>query len=529
VEYKDASRAFPVADLERPAWGLITVVRTEMLEGYTSYFTTTRVQFVVDNFVAAVVVSRFDVEDATQPAIDLARKLRQRVQAVKAGKFDDDAAARLTVPDLLVLSADAMADENSLHLGALREFRIGGEETAIRLDYDVALPDRALGYIEAPDVPAVEVFVDARAAFYRERGSLWRCLDEISSGDPVLLGFAIPDLKQLLGLALVQMVDGQVVNPLDHKESGGSWTIRTEIQASQFVDLVPELLGPRSYLRHLYPNIGEGRVRLEYVVRQEDYWLTDVGYEINLPVPGDQVLIRHEMSIAASDATFPETRLLPLCSQYEDPPCKGSRLATCLAPAREIRAPAVPDNACDGSRPRVCIVPIGAVSKKMLDAVVDGLRLKFDAEIKVAPAQSAPKIEELREQVADLRLWNLLGTQYSRWFNDPVVTMIAITPVDMFSERNPNLRYLFGQRFGENDKSRWGVVSTFQMDNASFNLPEDEALLQSRLTKLLMKYILSMHYGLEDSADPSSVMYGAINSALDLDRMSGEVPAGFRR
>jgi predicted Zn-dependent protease len=107
--------------------------------------------------------------------------------------------------------------------------------------------------------------------------------------------------------------------------------------------------------------------------------------------------------------------------------------------------------------------------------------------------------------------------------------MIAITPIDMFSERNPNLRYLFGQRFGESERHRWGVVSTFQMDNSSFKLPEDEALLQSRLTKLLMKYILSMHYGLEDSRDPSSVMYGAINSALDLDRMSSEVPADFKR
>jgi hypothetical protein len=38
-----------------------------------------------------------------------------------------------------------------------------------------------------------------------------------------------------------------------------------------------------------------------------------------------------------------------------------------------------------------------------------------------------------------------------------------------------------------------------------------------------------MHYGLEDSRDPSSVMYGAINSVLDLDRMSNEVPADFKR
>jgi predicted Zn-dependent protease len=500
-----------------------------MLEGYTSYFTTTRVQFVVEDVVAAVMVARFDVEDATQTAKDIARKLRQRVQAVKAGKFDDDAAARLTASDLLVLSTDAMVDESRLHLDALRQFRIGGDEAAVRLDYDVAFPDQALGYIEAPDVPAVEVYVDARAAFYRERGSLWRCLDEVASGDPVQLGFALPDIKQLLGLAQVQRIDGQPAKPLDYADSGGTWTIRTEIDASEFVDVVPELLGPNSYLRHAYPNIGGGRVRLEYVIRQEDYWLTDVNYEMSLPVPGDQVLIRHEMSIAASDATFPETRLLPLCTQYEDPPCKGSRLATCLAPDREIRAPSVPNNACDGSRPRVCIVPVGAVSKKMLDEVVEGLRLKFDVEIKIAPAQSAPRLDELREQVADLRLWNLLGTQYPRWFNDPAVTMIAITPIDMFSERNPNLRYLFGQRFGESERHRWGVVSTFQMDNSSFKLPEDEALLQSRLTKLLMKYILSMHYGLEDSRDPSSVMYGAINSALDLDRMSSEVPADFKR
>jgi hypothetical protein len=66
----------------------------------------------------------------------------------------------------------------------------------------------------------------------------------------------------------------------------------------------------------------------------------------------------------------------------------------------------------------------------------------------------------------------------------------------------------------------YAVISTARMNPLSFGEPADPTLLMYRLRKMATRYIAVIHFKLHYSGNPRSVVYEAIRSQHDLDRMT---------
>jgi predicted Zn-dependent protease len=109
------------------------------------------------------------------------------------------------------------------------------------------------------------------------------------------------------------------------------------------------------------------------------------------------------------------------------------------------------------------------------------------------------------------------------------LTTIVITGADIYLPSQPGWRYAFGmmrdyatQASGES--AGIGVISYFRMDNRVYGLRPDKGRLNSRLRKLVTKYVGVMHYELETTPDPDSVLYNSILGVDDLDHMGERLP-----
>jgi predicted Zn-dependent protease len=191
-----------------------------------------------------------------------------------------------------------------------------------------------------------------------------------------------------------------------------------------------------------------------------------------------------------------------------------------------LASPAIPAGSCDGPGRRVCIVPVGRVSADLLFAVVERVKgLVPDAPIAIAPAVVASGMELSREQMSDTAILGNVQKVYNRMFQDPNVVLIAITPIDMYSAADPQNHFVFGVRRGPfEDGGGLGVMSYWRMDDANYGKIPDAELLEERLSKLVLKYVLTLHLKLPDTSDPTSLTYNRLYSLDALDRVKLAVP-----
>ncbi len=491
--------------------------------------------FAYDNVVAYVIVEWGDDSGDAQFVDNVAGALLARVKAVREGKFDDSPDAVLTGADYLVLGANAMAGLQTYHVSSTRDFLIVGLEQSFGLEYDVSAPSTALGTVQVSGNPPVELLLRDRTPYYRKNSrSAWGCLGQ-GEVDPEAYGFFVPDFPSLFSAAREHESAAGLLSQLSVAVSeDGLVHLKTTVDAHQFDQFSPEILGSLSSLRNAFPALGDGgTVYVELVLRPEDYRLMDIHYEMQLPVPEGEVFVRTEMKLSNFDSapvSLDETNL-PLCQEIFVPPCKGDRLNACLRLDPDLSEPAVSRNACAGQGRRVCVVPIGAVSKDLLMEVIADLEALTGEPIAVLPAvpvggADIGSIDDSRDQVSAQVLERTLYKDFPEFDDDEDVVLIGVTPVDMFPDDQPQYVYEFGQRFWLGGSKNVGVISYFRMENVSYGEPPDDEMLKQRLEKMMLKYILGMRFDVPDSTSPTSVMYGKIGGLDDLDAIKLAVPPG---
>jgi predicted Zn-dependent protease len=205
---------------------------------------------------------------------------------------------------------------------------------------------------------------------------------------------------------------------------------------------------------------------------------------------------------------------------FDDPPCTGDEMRACLEPQDELAD--VSSHLCRYDFARVCLVPMGQVDPDLVTHLVDYYREEYDLDIGVMTPTAIPEelINPDRQQVEGSGLAGRGAAQFKRDFHDSKVTFISLTPVDLYL-KDRSWNWAFGTYATTGQK--FGVVSTYRMHLGAFGLVDDEKMFE-RARKMVTRYIGLLHYGLELSDDPTSLLYDNILSVGDLDRMGDRLP-----
>jgi hypothetical protein len=135
-----------------------------------------------------------------------------------------------------------------------------------------------------------------------------------------------------------------------------------------------------------------------------------------------------------------------------------------------------------------------------------GLQVQFAAMVGFESA-----MDPARQQVVAERLIESMRINFNP-AREAGAVVIAVTGDDLYVTSRPDWAYAFGTRVG----ARLGVISTARLTSLG---PFSDRVASARLRKLVTKYIGTMSFGLPDSSDPRSVLYGNILGPDDLDGM----------
>ena len=213
-----------------------------------------------------------------------------------------------------------------------------------------------------------------------------------------------------------------------------------------------------------------------------------------------------------------------------DPPCFGKNTDGCRHPSPELIA-AYPDkHACDGTVPRLCILPVGDMPIGQIEALRAYLRDKYGLETRVLPPMDASDV--IGKQV-NAREWKVSYDSFVRELRTSYVgvlgsagRIVGLTPVDMYGPGGDGSSFVFGAKrlWQESGNDMYGLVSTFRMNPQTFEEPPSDALWFERLRKLATKYVGLLYYGLEEDQVATSAMYQPIYSLRALDGITGHLP-----
>ncbi len=198
-------------------------------------------------------------------------------------------------------------------------------------------------------------------------------------------------------------------------------------------------------------------------------------------------------------------------------PCAGAELELCLETQLELDDTAA--HFCEGEGRRVCLLPLGQVDAELMRGLVDYYRKRYGLPISAIQPTFVPT-DLLDHKRGQLRAWELMD--YSRLraahsFFGPEVILIGITPVDIFNEYG-HYSWVFGVKTAPEEPL--AVISTFRMKPEIYGDPPDDELFQTRVRKMVSRYIGVLYYELPESSDPQSPLFNSIGGLGDLDEMS---------
>ena len=186
----------------------------------------------------------------------------------------------------------------------------------------------------------------------------------------------------------------------------------------------------------------------------------------------------------------------------------GLVLAFAFVAGGPVRAqtPAAPVDPSIG----VYVVPLGPVPPAIATDLVTYFRSKLGLTITVlAPMSVEPAaMDRERVQVVAEELAGSLRRlpQHGRQL------LIGLTTYDMYIRG-----YQWEWAFAYRDGQRVVVVSTARMDESNWGLPAAPDRLRARLRKMVGKSLGLMYYGLTQTSDRRSVLFGPILGVDDLD------------
>lgn len=198
-------------------------------------------------------------------------------------------------------------------------------------------------------------------------------------------------------------------------------------------------------------------------------------------------------------------------------PCAGEELELCLETQHELDDTAA--HSCEGQGRRVCLLALGQVDAGLMRSLVDYYRDRYGLPISVIQPTFVPA-DMVDHQRGQLRAWELMD--YSRIrgaqsFFGPEIVLIGITPVDIFNEYS-HYSWVFGVKTAPEEPL--AVISTFRMQPEIYGDPPDDELFQTRVRKMVSRYIGVLYYELPESPDPQSPLFNSIGGLADLDVMS---------
>jgi serine/threonine protein kinase/predicted Zn-dependent protease len=102
------------------------------------------------------------------------------------------------------------------------------------------------------------------------------------------------------------------------------------------------------------------------------------------------------------------------------------------------------------------------------------------------------------------------------------VKMIRIVPHALVMGITSNDLYIkqlgWAWAFGMYEpETGYSVISSARMDPHNFGAPKDEALLETRLRKMIVRYLGLLYFKKPPSNDPKSVLFGTLSGVADLD------------
>ncbi len=168
---------------------------------------------------------------------------------------------------------------------------------------------------------------------------------------------------------------------------------------------------------------------------------------------------------------------------------------------------------------KIFLVPLGRPTTYSLDDFPAYYQQKFGIEVEILPwVPLDPGVENpSRGQAVAEKLIDLMRRSEPAFSEDPDAFLIGISEKDMYIEAY-SWRYAFNLR----RKGRFAVVSTARMRSTSIPAPAIPEAAYVRLRKMLTKNIGILYYKLPLSSDPTSVLYGRIDEARDIDDMGEE-------
>ena len=165
---------------------------------------------------------------------------------------------------------------------------------------------------------------------------------------------------------------------------------------------------------------------------------------------------------------------------------------------------------------RIAFIPLDHFSTDKARALIDHYAQRYGLVIELADAMSLPADAwdpQRRQYIGEGLVDALAASDLAR--ADPDAVLIGLTDQDLYYAARPDWRYSFGVRQGT-----VGVVSSARM-RAWKSTPRHEL---ARLRRFVTKNLGALYYGLPNSPDPTSVMYGNILGPDDLDKMSEDLP-----
>lgn len=169
---------------------------------------------------------------------------------------------------------------------------------------------------------------------------------------------------------------------------------------------------------------------------------------------------------------------------------------------------------------QVYFVPIGTFPQDVLNRLVTYYRNKYGLNISVLsapqPAVVAQAFNEERGQYVAEDIIDILGQATVAW--EPNSTLIALTDQDLYI-RESSWRYAFGYR-----SDRRAIVSSARMETRFMAVwPIDSEWKETRLRKMVTKYIGVLHYRLSVSSNCRSPLFGKIGGPQELDFMDEDL------
>lgn len=184
-----------------------------------------------------------------------------------------------------------------------------------------------------------------------------------------------------------------------------------------------------------------------------------------------------------------------------------------------LASPAMPESPIDvrSMRPSglVRLAPLGTFPEAEARALAAHFRATYGTAVEVEPRRPWPK-EAFDTARGQLNAWALIHWM-DRYQRASDVTLIALTDDDLFIP-GYGWRYAYGYRRTDRHAA---VVSTWRMAlGCLVVVPATASLRTARLRKMVGKNIGLLHYGLQQQADPASMLYRDVGGPQDLDLMS---------